>query len=104
MLKKGQRQLYKVATSKWLIARKNVALFVSVTCRRVLCGGLRLCGEATKHVVQVLRELGGRSFPVSARAALLPDADDTFLCHPCFRNAEKLLQLFLYFACFAVTY
>ena len=47
----------------------------------------RLYSEATKHVVQVLRELGGRNFPVSAQAALLPDANNTFLCRPCFRNA-----------------
>ena len=59
----------------------------------------RLYSEATKHVVQVLRELGGRSFPVSARAALPLDAVDTFLCRPCFRNAATTVFVLCTFCC-----
>ena len=59
----------------------------------------RVYSEATKHVVQVLCELGGRSFPVSARAALLPDVDDTFPCCPCFRNTATTVFVLCTFCC-----
>lgn len=53
----------------------------------------RLYSEATKHVVPVLHEIGGDIFPVQCVSSILPNTDATFLCRPCFRDAEKLLRL-----------
>ena len=83
----------------------------------------RLCSEATKHVVlvllvsiragvgwvwlarlQVLRELGGRSFPVSICLRELPYYLMPMILSSVARALEMQLRLFLYFARFAVTY
>lgn len=53
----------------------------------------RLYSQATKHVVPVLHEIGGDIFPVQCVSSILPNTDATFLCWPCFRDAEKLLRL-----------
>ena len=63
----------------------------------------RLYSEATKHVVQVLRELGGRSFPVSICLCELPYYVMPMILSSVARALEMQLRLFLYFAHFAVT-
>ena len=64
----------------------------------------RLYSEATKHVVQVLCELGGRSFPVSICLRELPYYLMPMILSSVARALEIPLRLFLYFARFAVTY
>ena len=63
----------------------------------------RLYSEATKHVVQVVRELGGRSFPVSICLRKLPYHLMPMILSSVARALEMQLRLFLYFARFVVT-
>ena len=64
----------------------------------------RLYSEATKYVVQVLRELGGQSFPVLICLRELPYYLMLMILSSVARALEMQLRLFLYFARFAVTY
>ena len=53
----------------------------------------RLNSASSKHVSHVLHDLGSRLAHEGASHSFLPDTDDTFLCRPCFRSAEKLLRM-----------
>ena len=53
----------------------------------------RLHSESTNHIVPVLCKVTCQSFPAEIVSALFPCGSDLYLCRPCFKNAEKLLQL-----------